>query len=487
MRTVTRRNLEAALAAVETSLAVKHDSIDLLSDRACLLAELGETERAKQQYLEVLQRDPRHFSTLNNLAVLLYNTGYTSAARVAYTAAITHHPNNPLGHTNFADLLAYDGKLQAAREHYEAALRIDPAHFNAHRGLAVVLRELGDEEQARQHRTIQYWNRPIESFPYMGNGEPVPILLLMSASVGNLPWRGLIDNKFFLPITVATEFFDRGQPLPPHRLVFNTIGDADVCRPALEAARSLLTRTTAPVVNSPDAVLDTGRMSNAQRFAGVPGVVTPRIVELPHAVLSGPRALEELSRHGLNFPLLLRRPGFHTGQYFEFVESPAVLAAALARLPGEDLMVIEYLDARGPDGKARKYRVMCIDGQLYPLHLAISESWKVHYFTAEMSGNTSHQAEEAAFLTDMPGTLGPKAMRAIEHIQAALGLDYGGMDFALGREGEILLFEANATMLIKAPGPESEWDYRRGPIGRALDATQSMLRNRAEVRALAHV
>lgn len=150
-------------------------------------------------------------------------------------------------------------------------------------------------------------------------------------------------------------------------------------------------------------------------------------------------------------------------------------------------MVIEYLDARGPDGKARKYRVMCIDGQLYPLHLAISESWKVHYFTAEMSGNTSHQAEEAAFLTDMPGTLGPKAMRAIEHIQAALGLDYGGMDFALGREGEILLFEANATMLIKAPGPESEWDYRRGPIGRALDATQSMLRNRAEVRALAHV
>jgi len=35
-------------------------------------------------------------------------------------------------------------------------------------------------------------------------------------------------------------------------------------------------------------------------------------------------------------------------------------------------LVIEYLDARGTDGNAQKYRVMMIGGRIYPLHLAIS-------------------------------------------------------------------------------------------------------------------
>ncbi len=77
----------------------------------------------------------------------------------------------------------------------------------------------------------------------------------------------------------------------------------------------------------------------------------------------------------------------------------------------------------------------------------------MHYFSAEMAGNAEHQAEEEAFLSDMPRVLGPTAMRALEHVRDALGLDYGGIDFALSRNGEILLFEANATMLIRLPGP----------------------------------
>ena len=42
---------------------------------------------------------------------------------------------------------------------------------------------------------------------------------------------------------------------------------------------------------------------------------------------------------------------------------------------GLDVIVMQYLDARGPDGKTRKYRVMMIDGEIYPLHVAISSHW----------------------------------------------------------------------------------------------------------------
>ncbi len=79
----------------------------------------------------------------------------------------------------------------------------------------------------------------------------------------------------------------------------------------------------------------------------------------------------------------------------------------------------------------------------------------------------------------MPGVLGPHAMAGLEAIGAALGLDYAGVDFGLGPDGEILLFEANATMVVNPPEPDPIWDYRRRPIGRILEAAAAMLGRRA--------
>ena len=160
---------------------------------------------------------------------------------------------------------------------------------------------------------------------------------------------------------------------------------------------------------------------------------------------------------------------------------------ALAQLPGKDLTVIEYLDARGPDGKIRKYRVMMIDGRLYPLHAAVSSNWKVHYFSAEMEDFPEHRAEDAAFLADMPGVLGARAMQALAEIQKMLELDYGGVDFGLDENGEILLFEANAMMAVIPPKADARWDYRRPATERIYKAVITMLTERARGRfAIGH-
>jgi hypothetical protein len=120
-----------------------------------------------------------------------------------------------------------------------------------------------------------------------------------------------------------------------------------------------------------------------------------------------------------------------------------------------------------------------IDGKLYPLHLAISKDWKVHYFTADMADKPDHRAEEAAFLKDMPAVLGDKAMAALERVRAALGLDYSGIDFGLGASDDLLLFEANATMVIAKPGKEAHWAYRHSAIDAVLEAATAMLVRRA--------
>jgi hypothetical protein len=122
---------------------------------------------------------------------------------------------------------------------------------------------------------------------------------------------------------------------------------------------------------------------------------------------------------------------------------------------------------------------MFIDGVAYPLHLAISREWKVHYFTSDMAERADHRAEEAAFLADMTATLGERAVAALARINDALGLDYGGIDFGVSRSGEILLFEANATMVVIPPTDDPRWAHRRLAVTRILDAVVAMVMKRA--------
>jgi glutathione synthase/RimK-type ligase-like ATP-grasp enzyme len=451
-----------------------------LFDLARRLTEKGAREEAKETYLTLLKQSPDHFGALNNLGALLHEMGYRSAARTAYARAVERHPQNPMGHVNLANAMRDGGDIAAAREHCQIALSLDPSHAGAHQAIASILFDLGDHVAAARHRKLGYENQPPLVLPCRGTGKSISLLLLVSAIGGNVPIRHLIDDKIFATAVIYADYW--ATPLPPHDLVFNTIGDADLCRPAIEAAAHLLAKNRKPVLNAPDHVLPTGRTQNAARLAHLPGVRAARTIDLPREIFLASDAAETLAGRGLKFPLLLRSPGFHTGQHFERIETSEQLRDAAARLPGETLTAIEYLDARGPDGKARKYRAMFVDGAILPLHLCISDDWKVHYFTSAMAESAAFRAEEERFLHDMPGVIGARGMAGLAAIQRALGLDYGGIDFAVGRDGEILLFEANATMIIIAPGPDPRWDYRRAAIAQVEDAVRAMLLQRAIAR-----
>jgi glutathione synthase/RimK-type ligase-like ATP-grasp enzyme len=380
---------------------------------------------------------------------------------------------------NLANLLLRANKHEQAREHYEAALKADPDHAQAHQGLGAVLADNGDRDGAREHFRKGFTGHAIASLPYRGSGPPVALLQLVSSGGGNIPTAPFLDDCIFLTSVIVTDYLDPSLPLPPHQLIFNAIGDADLCEPALEAALRLMARSSAPVINDPRAVMKTGRISNAGRLAALPGVVTPKTQPVARDLLAGPDGAAWIADHQFIFPLLLRSPGYHTGRNFILVEREAELSAAAAGLPGSELLVIEYLDARGKDGSARKYRVMMIAGKIYPLHLAISRNWKVHYFTSDMADKPDHRAEELAFLSDMQAVLGDKAMVALTQIRDALGLDYAGVDFGLSPDGDLLLFEANATMVIAAPDPDPRWAYRRTAITGIIDAVVAMIREKA--------
>jgi glutathione synthase/RimK-type ligase-like ATP-grasp enzyme len=375
----------------------------------------------------------------------------------------------------------YNDELDLARVHYERALALDPGHVFAHQQLSELLRESGDLEGMRRHRKLGFGPQPVSRFPYMGRGAPVPLLVITSTPAGDVGWRKLVDDTVFAVTTLVAEYYDPALPLPPHRLIFNAIGDADLSGHDLTAAATLVATSEAPVINAPTNVLATGRASNAQRLGRIAGVKTPKIALMSKAVLSGVGGAEKVAVQGVSFPLLLRSPGFHTGRHFVRVDTPDDLAANAEALPGAELLVMDYLDCTGPDGLARKYRVMTIDGRLYPLHMAASLDWKVHYFTAAMRDDPKLQAEEARFLNDMAGVLGRRAMEALSAIQSVLGLDYAGVDFGLNSSGDLIVFEANAVMTIVPPDASSQWDYRRTPIASAVAAARNLIVSRAPI------
>ena len=434
--------------------------------RARGFAANGEDDAAKQAYVDVLRIDATDFAALNEIGVLACASGHRAAARTAYAQAVQYHPGNPMGRVNLGNLLFEDGEFAAARCQFEAAIAVTPDFPEAHQGMARVLSEL-DDDAAEQHRQKGYAGHAVVTKAHRGPGAGVPLLLLVSARDGNIPTRHWIDDRHFAITAIHTEFADPAQPLPTHALVVNAISDADRCGTALACAEQLLTASTAPVINPPALVRVTDRVGNARRLAGIAGVVSPQVVSLPREAIA--------TAEGLHYPLLLRSPGFHTGRHFRYVGHRDALAQTVPNLPGADLLAIEYHDARGPDGMARKYRVMFIDGTLYPWHLAVALDWKVHYFTTAMAANPPHREEERRFLDDMPGVLGPRAMIALGAVGEMLGLDYGGIDFALKQDGSVLVFEANATMVINPPGQEAIWDYRRRAAANALAAARNLL------------
>lgn len=438
---------------------------------ARVLAARGDDEAAKQAYLAMLAHNPADATALVELAALAYASGHVSAARSAYIQAVTHHPDHAVARVGLGNILHEDGDLAGAETQYRAALSEAPDLAGAHQGLARVLTDRGDD-QAGPHWEAGFRGHAMSVERYRGAGEGIPLLLLVSARGGNVRTKPWIDDRVFAVTAVYADYLDPTAPLPDHAVVVNAIGDADLANTALSGAERIVTRTTAPVINQPSRVRPTGREDTARRLAGIPGVIAPAVRQLSRAaILAGALAA---------FPVLLRVPGFHTGQHFALIEGPDDVAAAVADLPGEALLAIDYLDARGADGLARKYRVMFIDGALYPLHLAVSADWKVHYFTASMAENAEFRDEERRFLSDMPAVLGPRAMAALAGVRDTLGLDYAGIDFGLAPDRSVLLFEANAPMVILQPDPDPMWDYRRPAITAALDAAKRMVMRRVQ-------
>ncbi len=308
-----------------------HPEEALARARLCL-AE-NQVDAAHAAYLEVLARDPMHLVALHELGRLAHAEGFSTAACTIYQRIVEHWPADSVGHVNLGNILYEKRDLAGAMSQFKTALALDAGSTNAHRGLGRIWADEGDDDAATRHWQLSFPGQATSTQAFRGNTSPVHVLLLVSARGGNIPTRAILDDRRYAMTALYAEYYKPELPLPPHAMVFNAIGDADLCITALALAEQIVARSGAPVINRPAIVRRSGRVENAARLANIRGVRAPVTLALPRNAPNVPKALE--------FPVLMRAPGFHTGQYFAMVETPGELESVTAEFPGERLLAIE--------------------------------------------------------------------------------------------------------------------------------------------------
>jgi len=477
-----RGDLGAAKAEFERALALRPDNLASQRGLADVSRRLGlnapqfPAPPATPATAPPAAVDP-YIEYVYDLAANSIVRGENDAIRAFLERLLGHDPRYVGLLWRLANFASAQHNYPAARNAFEDALAIDPLNLELHIGRATIDEELGNTAAASAAWSSDLLRGAVRIFPYTGTQPPVRLLTIASA-LHALRYELLIDSTVMQNVTLYTQAYAADQALPEHDVVLVAVADVESDSRALEVARAIVARTDAPVLNHPERVSHTSRTEQAGRLASLDDVISATVVTVPRErLLVGMDAL--VHELGLAFPLLVRSPGFHNGLFFELVDDADALGAAAATMPTDEVLLISYQDTRSPDGMIRKFRVMTIDGALFPVHLAISPDWKVHYASSAMRDNAAFRHEEARFLGDMASFIGPRAVRALEQIAATMDLDYGGIDFGFDPHGRLVVFEANGAMAIFKPDDDPRWDYRRAAIDDALAAVRRMIVGRA--------
>ncbi|MGH7189000.1 MAG: tetratricopeptide repeat protein [Acetobacteraceae bacterium] len=438
-----------------------------------LLKSLRDFPAAIAAYRRAIAVDRGSAASFLDLGNCLAETGQSEAAAASIRAAIAIAPGFKEAHASLGSVLLMAGAETEAEQCYRAALAIDPAMVVAHQNLAAISAAKGWGAEARGHRDAAYRQQTV--FIERAARPELTVLMPTTAESGNVPWKFLFPHDRCTVIKWFIEYAREGEAerLPPYDLVFNGIGDADAAAATDAALQHFLAGCTRPVLNPPAAVARTRRDRLPELLSGIADLVVPEVTRLDSAH-PGPL--------NVAFPILLRALGSHGGAGVRLIHSEAEPGLAIGTTR-EGSYLTRFHPFASADGWHRKYRVIFIEGRPFPYHLALSRHWLVHYVTADMLSDAAKGEAERAFLEDPEAAIGEAAMAALAATGRRLALDFAGIDFSILPDGRVLVFEANATMLVHPEDEAGPLAYRNDAVRRILGAFRTMV---AQARARDH-
>jgi tetratricopeptide (TPR) repeat protein len=472
--------LDEALAHQRLALALEPQRAEAHVLMAHTLREMVRLREAEASYRHALELQPDHFDAHLFLGLTLADLAEFDGALAHLRHAVALRPGSHPAQLRLGSLLSQLGLHDSEmRQCLQRCIDLEP--HNADGYIALGNEFLRTKELARSQAMFEAAQalRPLLRKPAIKETADFSVLMLDTAGAGCTPvdylsGKSVYDRNFYCVMARTSPHVELLKT--SGAVVFNMIGDADNGAQVLPFAVDLADRLGMPVINHPRAVLGTSREAMAARLAGTPNARIAKTVRLSADMLASVATNGALD--GLSLPLLVRTAGTHGGDAFEKVDSLEPIAAFVARHPGVDFYVTEYVDYRSADGLFRKYRFICIDGELLPYHLAIHSDWMVHHFRTDMANQRWMQQEEEAFLARPHETFDAAQQAAVLAMARATGLDYCGVDVGIAPNGDVVFFESNATMLVhdEKDGP---FVFKNPYIARIKRAFDAMIARRA--------
>ena len=299
----------------------------------------------------------------------------------------------------------------------------------------------------------------------------------------NTPVELLLEG---LPVEVTRLYLDALGDLPDsgpeHDVAIFAVGESDETRPALERMRGLSALWPKPMLNDPLAILDLSRDRLWRKLDGAPGLAIPPTVRVTGGTLMGvargDRALDGVLPGGA-YPLIVRPVGSHAGKGLEKIDDAAALATYVEQSRLHTAYVSRFVDYASADGCWRKYRIAFIGGRPYLAHMAVGDHWMVHYLNAGMAENPGKRAEEAAAMAHFDEDFAARHATAFAALHQRLSLDYFAIDCAELPNGDLLLFEADVSMIVHALDPVALYPYKQPQMAKVFGAFEGLLRDKA--------
>ena len=207
-----------------------------------------------------------------------------------------------------------------------------------------------------------------------------------------------------------------------------------------------------PVLNHPRNAAETTRQRNAERLAGVPNLVVPRIARFTNEAVKRKAAIRMI-RDTIGFPVIIRNPFMQMGMGAAKLDTPRHLEKHLNQIPDQELYAIEYVHNPTAENIYRKIRAAVIGEDIFISHVHFGQQWNVHREKDEEK-RAALSLEPATvqygdkIISDPLGTLGKPGMAALKEIRTKIPLEFFGIDFDIMADGRLLFFEANAAMNI---------------------------------------
>jgi tetratricopeptide (TPR) repeat protein len=440
----------------------------------------GNAEGAVALYLQALKLNPAHWPSRTNLAEALISTRQHLVAKALLIELAEERPQDAQVRQRLGRACYELNEREAALAHFRQAVALNPNDAESFYWIGGVSQSLGDLDAAQAAYARAAQITPLIRRSAVKSPADFRVLALYAPFAGNTPAEFLFADAAYDTDTLALLASSEidAAALGGIDVVVNLISDPDQAVNELPIAAALAAQLGKPVVNDPGKIVRTTRDAVAALLPGIDRCHVPKILRIDAGADVSRAALEAILP--FPFPLLARPAGTHGGDDFEKISNVEALSDVLGRLGG-DRYLIEYADYASHDGHFRKYRFIFVGDEILPYHLAIGGDWKLHHDSTDMGDHGWMQREEEAFLGNPGAVFDAGHYAALHEIRARIGLDYFGIDCGIDREGRLVVFEVNASMLVHADN--AEFPYK-DPYVRAIKAAfDAMLRRRAAIQS----